>query len=129
MSRAPVYYCWFCYGHNDHARGPCAHCGDEISPPPDADRTARLIWALDHPDSDVAMLSTRRLAGLGDRSAIPALRNCVVRAPDPYLAAEALRSLLVLSTPAAEKELLDRLARDGPVLLRDQARDALAEGH
>lgn len=127
MNRAPVYYCWFCYRHNDRACGPCARCGKEISPPPDADQTARLIWALHHPDSDVAMLSTRRLGQLGDRSAIPALRKCVVRTPDPYLAAEALRSLLVLSTPAAEKELLDRLARDGAVMLRNQARGALAE--
>lgn len=127
MTRDPAYFCWSCYGRNDHSSGPCAHCGLEISPPSDAGLTARLVWAMGHPDPDVAIMSTRRLAQLGDRSVVPTLREWVVQSSDPYLAAEALRSLLVLSTPAAEKELLDRLAADGPVLVRDQARQALAE--
>lgn len=122
-----MYYCWSCYGHNHDQHGPCVHCGREISPPPDADRATRLIWALRHPDPDVAVLSTRRLARLSEKSAIPALRKCITQTHDPYLAAEALRSLVVLSTPAAERELLEGLATDGPVLLREQARKALAE--
>lgn len=123
-----AYYCWFCYGRNARASGPCAHCGHEIAPPPSATETERLIWATRHPDPDVAIISTRRLGQEGDRAAIPTLRELIDTPPDPYVAAEALRALLALSSVRAELVLLTRLAADGPVMLRHEARLALAAG-
>jgi len=75
----------------------------------------------------VAIISARRLGADGDRSAIPALREVIDQPPDPYVAGEALHSLLALSTVDGEAQLLERLAADGPFMLRRQAEQALAE--
>lgn len=122
---APVYYCWSCYARNDRQAGPCERCGRDISPPTDISEVDRLLWGIGHPDPDVAIISTRRVARLGDQSAIPALRKCIEEGPDPYVAVEALRSLLALSSATAEEPLLRRLARAGPILLRSEALQAL----
>lgn len=99
----------------------CVHCGGEISAPPSATETERLLWATRHPDPDVGIMAAKRLGTQGDPAAIPALRGLVEDALDPYVAAEALRSLLILSSDTAEKALLQRLQSSGPVLLRKVA--------
>ncbi|WP_188897573.1 HEAT repeat domain-containing protein [Microlunatus endophyticus] len=124
-SSGPTYYCWSCYGRNDHASGPCDHCGDEIEPPADADLTTRLVWGIRHPNPDVALMSVRRLPMVGDSSAIPALRAAVIDPPDPYVAAAALKSLLSLSSVAEEEELLRSSVSTGPPLVASIAREAL----
>lgn len=48
--------------------------------------------------------------------------------PDPYVAAEALRSLARLESPNALQPWLEPLAREGPVLLRQAAREILGAG-
>ncbi|MFC4242907.1 HEAT repeat domain-containing protein [Gryllotalpicola reticulitermitis] len=121
-----AFYCWACYGRNDHTTGACVHCGHEISPPAEATETQRLIWALRHPDPDVAIISARRLGAEGNAEAVSALREAIDRPPDPYVAGEALHSLLALSTVDNEKQLLERLAAGGPFMLRRQAERALA---
>lgn len=125
MTDGPTYYCWTCYGRNSRSSGPCEHCGHEIRPPADATLTGRLVWGIRHPDPDVALMSTRRLAAIGDPSTIPALRASVADPPDPFVAAEALRSLLMLSSVHDEQELLRSLAEDGPTQLKRVAREAL----
>lgn len=121
-----AFYCWSCYGRNDRATGACVHCGQEISPPAEATETQRLIWALRHPDPDVAIISARRLGTEGDRDAVPALRAVIDQPPDPYVAGEALHSLLAISTIEEERQLLQQLAASGPFMLRRQAEQALA---
>lgn len=118
-------YCWQCYARNDRASGACRRCGGEIADPPGASVTERLLWGAAHPDPDVAMIAVRRLAALGDAGAVPSLRRLVLDPPDPYVGAEALRSLLTLSSAGTERDLLVQLARHGPVLTRRIAVEAL----
>lgn len=123
-----AYYCWHCYGRNDVDNGLCEHCGGEIGPPPHVSAVQRLIWATRHPDPDVAILATRRIGTEGDVRAVPALRALIDEPPDPYVAAEALRSLVALSGIDAQRQLLQQLADDGPILLRTAARKFLDAG-
>jgi HEAT repeat protein len=121
-----TYYCWHCYGHNRRASGRCAYRGQEIAAPAETALSETLIWAARHPDPDVAIMAVRRLGVLGDPAAAGPVRDLIDDPPDPYVAAQALRSLVALSTIAALEPLLERLASDGPVLVRAAAREALA---
>lgn len=120
-----AFYCWWCYGRNDRGTGPCVHCGRDISAPDSATETQRLIWGAYHPDPDVAIICTRRLGQHGDTAAVPFLRGLIKDPPDPYVGAEALTSLLALSSVDAERQLLLELADHGPVLQKHLAQRAL----
>ena len=120
------YYCWHCYGLNAAATGRCPSCGQSIEPPQAADLVDRLLWACRHPNPDVAVMAARRLGGLCDGQAAAGLRALLDVPPDPYVAAEALRSLLKCGQIDALGDLLRRWAANGPILLRAEARDALA---
>lgn len=121
-----TYYCWNCYGLNPRPSGPCVRCGHEVEPPPEADLLNRLLWATRHPNPDVAVMAVRRLGIQGDAATAEALRELLEDPPDPYIAAEALRSLVQLLGADELGELLRRLADNGPVPVRAQARRALA---
>lgn len=122
-----TYYCWRCYGRNAEPTGPCEHCGAEIAAPAHASEEDHLIWGIRHPDPDVAILSTRRLADHPGPATAAALRNAISSPPDPYVAAEALKSLLVVSSVDAERPLLQQLAGEGPAMLRSAAQHALGK--
>ncbi len=121
-------YCWHCYCRNDQPAGVCRQCGMEISAPADATLIDRLLWGSRHPDPDVAMIAVHRLAGVGDSTVAPALRRLVENPPDPYVGAEALRSLLAVSDVKTEVGLLEHLAEHGSLLTRLVAVDALQVG-
>ena len=120
-----AFYCWACYGRNDAGSGPCAHCGREISPPPAVREVDRLEWGTRHPDPDIGVIAARRLGQLGQVSELPFLRELIRRPPDPYVGAEALRSVLRLSSVDGERDLLVELAREGAAPVRRVAREAL----
>ena len=120
-----AFYCWWCYGRNDNGTGPCVQCGRDIRPPDSATQTQRLIWGTHHPDPDVAIICTRRLGTHADTAAVPLLRALIMDPPDPYVGAEALTSLLALSSVDAERQLLQELADHGPVLQKHLAQRAL----
>lgn len=123
-----TYYCWHCYARNDAGSGPCVRCGQEIAAPADASESECLIWAIRHPNPDVAIIATRRLADHPGAAVEQALHEAVQDPPDPYVAVEALRSLLSLSFTERERSLLQELARSGPVMLRALAKEALGRG-
>jgi len=71
-------------------------------------------------------MAVRRLGTRGDATTAEALRALLEDPPDPYVAAEALRSLVDLLGVDELGGLLRPLADSGPVLVRAQARRALA---
>jgi hypothetical protein len=85
------------------------------------------VWALRHPDGDRAILAARRLAALGARQAVPALWEIMRNSPDPYLAAVALHALIRIEGVPPLQELLESMAKDGPLLQRQVARKAITE--
>ena len=121
----PVHWCFHCYGLNAEPVGRCRHCGREIAAPEDLSFEARLIWALGHPDGDRAMLAARTLGQRRVRSAIPHLRELAAHGADPFLAAQALRSLLAIEDTTVLRPLLDELASNGPFMVAEIAAAAL----
>lgn len=84
------------------------------------------MWTLGHPDGGRALIAARVLGSLGCREAAPALRDAVIAARDPFLAAEALRSLVAIDGAGRWQAWLQELAADAPFMVRDVARRALA---
>jgi hypothetical protein len=54
------------------------------------------MWTLGHPDGDRTVIAARIIGSLRSRDASPALRQAVTAHRDPYLAVEALRSLIAI---------------------------------
>jgi len=121
-----TYYCWQCYAANDSPRGPCAECGEEIAPPQGTDYVALLLWALDHPLAERQMVAARTLGHRREPRARPPLLRLVTGAGDPYLGAEAVRALVAIDGVEQHRQLLEKLARSGSVVVRRAAADALA---
>jgi HEAT repeat protein len=122
----PVFFCWHCYGDNPSAAGICRHCGRQIAPPEHTSYVDKLLWALDHPLIERRMVAARVLGTRGEQRAVPALQRLVAQKEDPFLAAEALQSLVrIVGVQALEGELR-RLAEAGDAPLRRVARRVLA---
>lgn len=86
----PVRLCPACYRPNPWAASRCTGCGAALET--DEPYDERLIWALDHPDSGIAVLAAQLLAERHARQAIDRLIELVDSA-DPYRAAAAARAL------------------------------------
>jgi hypothetical protein len=125
--RGVVDLCFHCYATNERPEGPCARCGNEIAAPPDAGYDDLLIWALRHPDGDRAIIAARPLGRRRSRAATPQLRSLVLDAPDPFLASEALRSLIAIEGVEELSAYLERLSRSGSFMITAVARAALRE--
>ena len=91
-----MHWCFHCYGLNPHPSGPCVRCGRTVARPPGLSYDQQLMWTLGHPDGDRAVIAARILGSLRSRDASPALRQAVTAHRDPYLAVEALRSLIAI---------------------------------
>ena len=123
-----LYACFRCYRRNVRPGGRCRHCGGEIAPPDGLSFDDLLVWTLRHPDPDRAMIAARALGRRRARSAVHALRRVVDDPPDPYVGAKALESLVAIRGIEEERELVERVAAEGPVILAAAARRALTDG-
>ncbi|HVA60519.1 MAG TPA: hypothetical protein VNG13_08275 [Mycobacteriales bacterium] len=123
-----MYWCYYCYSTNEHPSGPCRTCGRPVEGPGRLTPEQQLIWALHHPDGDRAVLAARAIAARRVETAIPVLRALVEGGtPDIYVAKEALCALITLEGPRRLRDLLDQLAANGPLLLREIAKEARVE--
>ncbi len=71
------------------------------------------------------MLAARTLGQRRVGRAASRLHELVTASGDPFLAAEALKSLLEIEDQGTLRALLDQLAADGPFMLADIAAQAL----
>jgi len=122
-----MYWCFHCYAVNPHPCGPCVRCGQEVKVPEELSWDERLIWALDHPDSDRAMLAAGTLGRRRSAKALPALRRVVDERSDPFLAVAALRSAIAIAGASELREWLTQLASCDSFMVRDVAARALAQ--
>jgi hypothetical protein len=120
-----TYYCWRCYGENDRARGVCPHCGGEIEAPSGTQYVDRLLWAFRHPLPERRMIAAQVLGRRREHRATEELRRPAVTTDDPYLAAQALESLIAIEGAENLVELLTDRAEQGPVAVRRVAQVAL----
>lgn len=122
-----MYWCFHCYGLNAAESGPCVHCGRPIEAPASISYDERLIWTLGHPDGVRALIAARTLGEHRVRGAGPALRSVIATGADPFLAAEALRSLIKIDGAEAIRGLLEELSGSEPFMVAEVAKRALAE--
>jgi hypothetical protein len=125
MGKAPTYYCWHCYAANSQPTGACVECGHNVEQPAEATWTDQLIWALGHPIPETRMIAAQVLGQRREAAAERPLR-ALVRDSDPFLAAQALHSLVaIVGVAALRDELLEPLARTGAPAVRQVALLAL----
>jgi hypothetical protein len=122
-----TYYWWHCYATNRTPSGACEDCGREIHKPDGTSYTHELIWALGHPLSGTQMIAAQILGDRRDPVAEEPLRR-LVHHRDPFLAAQALQSLIALRGIAQVRELLISLAATGPLAVSGVATRALIRG-
>ena len=108
-----TYYCWACYGRNAAAAGSCVHCGGEIEAPPSTSYVDRLLWALEHPVSEIRVDAAFILGSRRESRAAERLRTLALESPDSFLAAAALESLVAISGLELTRGLLESLANRG----------------
>jgi hypothetical protein len=120
-----VYWCFHCYGLNREAGGLCVRCGLPVEGPPGLSYDQQLMWTLGHPDGDRAVTAARILGSRRSREASPALREAVTVDRDPFLAAEALRSLIAIDGVERLRPWLEQLADRAPFMVRAVAQGAL----
>ncbi len=119
---APTRYCPACYGANAWEDDRCVACGTTLLT--DESYDERLIWALDHPDSGVAMLASRVLAARDAKQAIEHL-IAQVDSPDPYRAAEAARALAAFADDPRARAALAACRTHPSALVRRAVAESL----
>ena len=121
------HYCWACYAVNDRPNGVCVECGGQIAAPAGTSYVELLLWELGHPLPDRQLLAAEILGKLRDPRACEPLRRLASESADPYLAAQALRSLLAIDGATMHRALLEELADTGAAPARAVASRALKE--
>jgi len=121
-----MHWCHYCYAVNPEPSGPCVRCGRPVEGPSALSYDERLIWALDHPDGDRAILAAQSLGARRVRSALPALRRAVDEDRDPYLAVAALRGAVAIAGRDELRGWLEQQARSDSFMVREAAERALA---
>ncbi len=123
-----MYWCFHCYAVNPRSSGPCVHCGEEIAAPAGLSYDEQLIWALGHPDGDRAIMAAHTLGVRGSTQAAPHLRQVVEEEADPFLATEALRSLIAIEGVDPLRPFLESVAEHAGMLPAKVATEALGHG-
>jgi hypothetical protein len=110
------FHCYSCYGLVEEADGSCPHCGGPIEAPPGAAYDDLLLWALRHPVPDVAITAARILGARREVRAAKPLRSLIRESDDPYLAAQAVRSLAEIEGLDGARDLLVDVVESGSVI-------------
>jgi hypothetical protein len=128
MSRPLTYYCWHCHGENDAGHGSCQHCGRRIEAPEGTAYFDQLLWALDHPLAEIQLFAAQTLGARRARAAIERLRRLALEASDPYVAAEAVRSLVSIEGVESVGDVLEQVMQTGTAPARRAAEESLRTG-
>lgn len=126
ISEYLMHWCFSCYALNPDPHGACVRCGGPIQGPPDYSYDDWLVWTLGHPDGGRAVLAAQILGVRRVRSALPALRQVVGEAEDPFLAAAALRSAITIAGSNELRGWLEELTQSHWFMVRELAQRALA---
>jgi hypothetical protein len=120
------YYCYRCYRVVGESEGRCPHCGGWIEAPSGAEYADLLLWALRHPVADVAMTAARILGARREERAVGPLRALARQSDDPYLAAQAVRSLVAIEGLGPARDFLLEIAESGRLVPAAAAAEALS---
>jgi HEAT repeat protein len=109
-----TWFCPECFAEVDAGAERCPACGS-LTDADDRTYEEKLMRALHHHLSDRRLLAARILGAIRSRGAVPELAEAAADRTDPYVAAEAARSLALIQP---DHPLVRRLREDGPMLTR-----------
>lgn len=117
-----TWFCPDCFTEVDPKAERCPSCGSSTDPD---DRTyeQKLVRALDHHLSDRRRLAARILGVIRSQAAVPRLAEAALDPADPYVAAEAARSLALIDPG---HPVVRRVRDSGPVLASAAVREVSA---
>jgi HEAT repeat protein len=119
------WYCPDCFAEVEQQTERCPGCGADLTDPT-FDFEEQLIRARQHPLPDRRLLAAQVLGQRHAHRAVPDLLRIVGDSGDPYLVAEATVALARIGEPEGLR-VVERIARDGPVVARVAARAALRD--
>jgi hypothetical protein len=112
----PVRYCPSCFAENRRADRFCRSCGAPLDPGDDF--AEKLVWALDHPVVETAILAASIIAQRRDPAAVPHLVRVALTSPEPYRARAAAAALRAFRGDPEADAALARLRRSPSALMR-----------
>lgn len=114
-----TWFCPECFAEVDPKAERCPSCGASTEAD---DRTyeQKLVRALNHHLSDRRLLAARILGERRSRAAVSRLAEAATDLADPYVAAEAARSLALIDP---DHPVVEWLREAGPVLARTAVRE------
>ena len=119
-----AYFCPGCWARVPGTAATCPVCAADLAHLDRDAFDAKLIRALDHPESQTARRAAHILGDRGTLSAILALMAHCETGADPYLRAEIALTLRCVGGPDGAAALA-RLAEDPSVIVRRAAAEAL----
>jgi hypothetical protein len=119
----PTRFCPACYRRNPWEAERCTSCDALLEVDDDLD--TRLIWALDHPDTDVAVRAAAAIAARRVTGAIGALGRLLDSA-EAYRAAAAVDALVAFEGQAA-REAVEKARGHPSIIVRRAVEHALAD--
>ena len=119
-----TYFCPGCWARVPGTAATCPVCGADLAHLDRDAFDAKLIRALDHPESQTARRAAQILGDRGTLWAIPVLIARCETGADPYLRAEIALALRRIGGPDGAAALA-RLAEDPSVIVRRVAAEAL----
>lgn len=120
-----TFFCPSCWGEVNDAERVCPHCGVDIPGLLDQrDYVAKLIAALSHPEPTTPIRAAWILGKLRAKSAVVPLLTLLQGDADLFVKAAAVEALGQIGDTSA-RMVLAELAKEGPVLLRGKASEAL----
>lgn len=118
----PTRFCPACYARNEWGSARCASCGADLAADESFDE--RLVWALQHPDTQRAERAAAALAVRRPMSALDALIE-LLGAPDGHRAAAGAAALVAYRGIPRADAAIASARRHRSVLVRRAVEQAL----
>ena len=114
----PTRFCPACYRRNPWEAERCGQCGAQLEIDDDLD--ARLMWALDHPNTEVAIRAAAAIAERRTAGAVGALCRAL-GSGEVYRAAAAAQALVSFDADPAALSAVERAKRHPSIVVRRAA--------
>jgi len=121
-----MHWCYSCYAVNPRPARPRIRRGQLFNTPAGRSFGDELVWALGHPDGDLAVPAAKTLGVRAVRSALPALQRAVDKDRDQYLAVVARPRVIAMAGSHELRGWLGRFVQSESFMVREESQRALA---
>lgn len=96
-------FCPHCWGKNEYTSTHCASCGKSLLSADQESYRDKLIWALHHPVTEIAIRAAYLLGELKAKEAIPELETICKQSHDIFLKKAAAAALEKINAKTVDK--------------------------